>query len=117
MSAQERRPGLAGPKTNLEEATSRLIGRRAELAALLALLRRERLVTVLGPPGVGKTRLAKEYARQALSPVAALYPGGAWFCDLTEARGRDELYAAVGRALAVPLADAADAQKQLGAAL
>jgi predicted ATPase len=41
-----------------------LIGRRAELDRLEQLLARARLVTVLGPPGMGKTRLALEYVRR-----------------------------------------------------
>nr|WP_254151145.1 tetratricopeptide repeat protein [Candidatus Chloroploca mongolica] len=42
-----------------------LIGREAEVSALLDLLASERLVTVLGAPGIGKTRLALEVARAA----------------------------------------------------
>jgi hypothetical protein len=45
--------------------TTRLIGRDAHLAALRRLLATERLVTVVGPGGVGKTRLALEVARRA----------------------------------------------------
>jgi predicted ATPase/DNA-binding winged helix-turn-helix (wHTH) protein len=39
-------------------STSRLVGREAELAALTALLQAHRLVTLAGPGGIGKTRLA-----------------------------------------------------------
>lgn len=42
-----------------------LIGREAEVSDLLDLLASERLVTVLGAPGIGKTRLALEVARAA----------------------------------------------------
>ncbi len=41
---------------------TRFFGRRDELAAIGALMDRTRLVTLLGPGGVGKTRLAAEYA-------------------------------------------------------
>lgn len=47
-----------------------LVGREAELQALLALLARQRLVTVLGPGGVGKSRLAR-HAADALAPTFA----------------------------------------------
>jgi predicted ATPase/DNA-binding SARP family transcriptional activator len=46
------------------QPTSRLIGRADEVVALHRLLAEERLVTVVGPGGVGKTRLAAEVARR-----------------------------------------------------
>jgi predicted ATPase/DNA-binding SARP family transcriptional activator len=52
----------AGPAL-LPTPVSRFVGREAEIAELLRLLARERLVTLLGPGGVGKTRLAIEVAR------------------------------------------------------
>src|SRR5262249_1777109 len=53
-------PGPARLYPPLPAPPNAFIGREHELAALTALLRRAgvRLVTVLGPPGVGKTRLA-----------------------------------------------------------
>ncbi len=45
-------------------STFQLIGRTNELATLQALLAERRLITVIGPPGVGKTRLATELAHQ-----------------------------------------------------
>ncbi|MGW1214422.1 AfsR/SARP family transcriptional regulator [Streptomyces sp. NPDC002499] len=56
------------------------VGRRKELDALREVVDRERLVTVLGPGGVGKTRLALE--------VCALVPpsrGKVWWVDLATA--------------------------------
>jgi predicted ATPase/DNA-binding SARP family transcriptional activator len=57
--------------------TTRLVGREQQVAALHRLLAAERLVTVVGPGGVGKTRVALEVAAQAdtaavvlLAPVA-----------------------------------------------
>ncbi|HEX7525117.1 MAG TPA: BTAD domain-containing putative transcriptional regulator, partial [Gaiellaceae bacterium] len=50
-------------RSNLKAALSPLIGRERELAELAALLTDRRLVTVVGPGGAGKTRLAAETAR------------------------------------------------------
>ena len=56
-----------------------IVGRAYELDALGRMLRGRRLLTVAGPGGVGKTRLALELAhRQALRR-----PDGAWLVDLT----------------------------------
>lgn len=71
-----------------------------------------RLVTLVGPPGIGKTRLAMRFA----SGARERFPGGVWFCDLTEARSRDGIAAAVARALDVPLSKG-DPLVQLGHAI
>jgi predicted ATPase/DNA-binding SARP family transcriptional activator len=71
--------GAAGPPPTRPEAparpTTRLIGREDEVAALHRLLADERLVTVVGPGGVGKTRVALEVARRSdASTVLLLAP-------------------------------------------
>ncbi|QWF81814.1 ATP-binding protein [Amycolatopsis sp. CA-230715] len=61
-------------RTRLPEPISSLVGRTTELTKLTELLRAARLVTVTGPGGVGKTRLAIEAARSL--------PGRVWFVEL-----------------------------------
>jgi predicted ATPase/DNA-binding CsgD family transcriptional regulator len=68
--------------TSLPTPTSRLIGRDAEVASVRQLLRDNRLVTLTGPPGVGKTRLALEVATSAAPEFAE----GAAFVDLAQIR-------------------------------
>jgi len=96
-------------------APSRFVGRARELAELSdAVERGERLVTVVGPAGVGKTRIAHEL----LARVAGRWP--AWFCELSDARSLDDVCIAVGRALEVPLTAAGSLEggiAQLGHAL
>jgi predicted ATPase/DNA-binding SARP family transcriptional activator len=60
--------GAAGPAPGHRVSvrpTTRLIGRDAEVAALHRRLESERLVTLVGPGGVGKTRVALEVARRS----------------------------------------------------
>src|SRR5439155_5133965 len=66
------------------------IGREAELAEVLGAARRSRLVTLTGPGGVGKTRLALEAAArlQERDEIVSVY-----FVDLAPLRGPDRLEA------------------------
>ena len=57
-----------------------LLGREVELRGLATWLRQRDLVTITGPGGTGKTRLALDVAAAA----AADFPDGVWFVDLTE---------------------------------
>ena len=64
--------------SNLPVARSTFVGRESELADLKKTLERRGLVTLVGPPGVGKSRLATEAARQVLDEN----PDGVWFVEL-----------------------------------
>jgi len=68
----------AAPTTNLPGPMTAMVGREAELASIGALLDRARLVTLTGPSGVGKTKLAAEVARG----LRARYPAGCWWAGL-----------------------------------
>ena len=63
---------------NLIVPTSRFFGRSAEIRRVVDSLASERLVTLLGPGGVGKTRLATVIAANAL----AHFPDGVWVVEL-----------------------------------
>jgi len=83
---------------------------------LLELARRfeagARLVSVLGMGGSGKTRLATRFGWTWLGD----YPGGVWFCDLSQARSLDGIASAVARGLDIPL-DPGDAIARLVTAI
>jgi predicted ATPase len=69
-----------------------IIGRESALARIdTALASGARLVTILGPPGIGKTRLAQELLARRAVRYEGAGTGGAWFCDLGEARDEDGL--------------------------
>jgi len=85
---------LAERTGNLPAPVSSFIGRDRELALTAAALSQARVVTLTGPGGVGKTRLALRAATQ----VAPRFADGAWLCELAPVRalaGVDEAVAAV----------------------
>ncbi|HSW07636.1 ATP-binding protein [Aquabacterium sp.] len=76
------------------------VGRRRELELLAQRFADgARLVAVLGTGGTGKTRLVARYALEALGE----YPGGVWFCDLSQARTADGVHFAVAQGMEVAL--------------
>ena len=79
-------------------ALTSFIGRAGALREAAGLLEEYRLVTVTGPGGVGKTRLAGEVARQ----VAGRFADGAWLAELAAVRDPAQVAAAVAAALGIP---------------
>ena len=79
--------------TNLPTVRTELIGRSADVEALSGLVCRERLVTLTGVGGVGKTRLALGVA----AAVAADFADGCWLVELAPVSGGDEVVKVVAR--------------------
>ncbi len=77
---------------------SSFVGRREELALLRRLVVRQRLVSLVGPPGIGKSALA---ARFAGSLTRSAWPGGVLLVAARGVRGRAELAGLGARALAI----------------
>ncbi|MBO3736854.1 AfsR/SARP family transcriptional regulator, partial [Actinoplanes flavus] len=76
---------------NLPAPLTSFIGREDDLARIASLLERGRLITVLGPGGAGKTRLALEAARR----YGAGYRDGTWLVDLASVTEPAKVGAAV----------------------
>ncbi len=85
---------------NIPRALTRFFGRDEERAQLEDLLESERIVTVVGPGGCGKTRIALELA----SSVLNRYPDGAWFVELAGISEPSQIEATVASVLKVETA-------------
>jgi non-specific serine/threonine protein kinase len=81
------------------------VGRQDELTGIAALLAESRLVTIVGPGGVGKTRVALVAAARA----AASYPDGPWIVELSHLRDPALLPNTVASVLGLPEQDARSA--------
>jgi predicted ATPase/class 3 adenylate cyclase len=86
-----------GPRGNLPAAPDRFIGRDVQLAEVVDCVSRNRLATVTGPGGVGKTRLAIAAAHR----MAPMVKDGTWLCELGSVTDPDAVGHAVGTSLAL----------------
>ncbi|MFV2177793.1 BTAD domain-containing putative transcriptional regulator [Actinomadura sp. LOL_011] len=77
-TASQAVPSRAAPRTNLPVPPTELIGRDGAVADVRARLGTDRLVTLTGPGGVGKTRLAVEIA----AGLADGFADGVWLVEL-----------------------------------
>jgi predicted ATPase/class 3 adenylate cyclase len=89
--------GLDTTPGNLPRPLTRLIGRKKDLDDISAALARNRLLTLLGPGGIGKTRLAVAWAQAHGHALT----DGAWFLDLTSVSDPSLLMQSLASVLAV----------------
>ncbi|SNT47825.1 Predicted ATPase [Actinomadura meyerae] len=88
----------SAPRTNLPAQLTSFVGREEESRRVGKLLRETRLVTLTGPGGAGKTRLAGESAAALVEEM----PDGAWFVPLAPVSEPGDTVQAVLQALGVP---------------
>ena len=74
--------GASARAGNLRPRLTSFVGRDADLAALRAGLPAHRLLTLTGPGGSGKTRLAQQAAEAHAAEHPADYPDGVWMVEL-----------------------------------
>ena len=84
-----------GAQPSLPRSLTTFIGRQNDIAEIRRLLQRSRLMTLHGPGGVGKTRLALEVGRESASE----YPDGLAFVDLAAVSDPDLVPASAAAAL------------------
>jgi hypothetical protein len=106
-------PDAPRPLTNLPEPVSELIGRDAEFEEVLGLTAANRLVTLTGAGGIGKTRLGLEVARRLLPEFA----DGVWVIELAPLSDPDLVAATVATELGLDLADAVVSPRRVANAL
>src|SRR5581483_5844026 len=87
--------GLDVVPNNLPTQLTSFIGRSAEVAQVARTLQDNRLVTLTGSGGCGKTRLAV----QAAAEMSATFPDGVWFADLSPVTDADGVATALVAAL------------------
>lgn len=98
-----------GPVVNLPAELTPFVGRVDELAAIKRHLAENRLLTLTGPGGIGKTRLAIKAAKAE----AANFADGVFFVPLAPIASTGHLVQTVAEALNFPLATYEDPQHQL----
>ena len=82
---------------NLPANLSSFVGRERELDELVQLTHESRLITLIGPGGIGKTRLAIELAGR----MEASFSDGAWLVDLTSLERGGNVWPALAEALLI----------------
>lgn len=120
------RPSFATPtperltraRHNLPVQTTPFVGRELELAELDRLLADPavRLVTILGPGGMGKTRLSLEIGGRLANGTSAAqlaFPDGVIFVELASATSLDQMLTAVAAALGFAIEKGLEPQQQL----
>jgi predicted ATPase/DNA-binding winged helix-turn-helix (wHTH) protein len=92
--AQENERNTFARRANLPAALGRMIDRDEEVLNIQALLRTERLITIIGTGGIGKTTVALAVGHAALADLS----DAVYFVDLSTARDHEQLSGAVASA-------------------
>ncbi|NDJ78884.1 MAG: AAA family ATPase [Chloroflexi bacterium] len=101
---------MTRPRHNLPAQLTPFVGREHILSQLMALLAQDRLVTLIGPGGIGKTRLALEFAAQRVPD----FEQGVFFVALVGVSSPDSILSAIADAIGYqPQQDRRSLQQQL----
>ncbi len=110
-SATSAKPTTSRPSSNLPIPPTPLVGREPELAALTQLLGDPqcRLITLIGPGGVGKTHLALEFA----STQHSRFPGGVCYVALASLNSPEFIVKALANAFGLSFSGPSELKVQL----
>jgi DNA-binding winged helix-turn-helix (wHTH) protein len=102
VTRESRRPAPATPggttiSNNLPVPLTGIVGRHDIIAALAAQLAKRRLLTIVGPGGIGKTTVAAAVAET----LSASYPDGVWFVGLASMPDPDLVPSALSTVLGI----------------
>jgi predicted ATPase/DNA-binding SARP family transcriptional activator len=99
----------AEPPHNLPYQWTDFVGRERESAQLNRLLSQVRLLTIVGPGGTGKTRLALHAAAERIGE----YRDGVYFVSLARIEAPDSIAQAIAETIGFPLSSQEDSRRQL----
>ena len=100
---------LEAVPNNLPQQLTEFVGRQEELAELIRLLSRTRLLTILAPGGAGKTRLAIQLA----ADLTGEYPDGVYFIGLSDIDSSGDIIQTVVESMGLGLSSDDDLKSQL----
>jgi len=100
---------VVSPQVNLPAEPTPFVGRRDELAEIMQQLGETRLLTLTGPGGIGKTRLALRTAAQ----MAEGFKQGCFFVSLAPLHSVEHILQTIAEGMKFPLATHEDPQHQL----
>ena len=105
-------------KHNLPAQTTPFVGREIELAELDRLIAadHQRLVTILGPGGMGKTRLSLEVAERIANGTSSsqiTFPDGVFFVELAAVQIVEQMFPAIATALKFAIEQGIEPQQQI----
>ena len=109
-------PPSPTPPHNIPAPLTPFVGRQAEMAAITERLTDPqcRLLTVVGPGGIGKTRLALEAATHVLASAHGdAFEHGVFFVSLAPLQSVESIVPTVAQAIGFPLSGARDGHQQL----
>ncbi|HEY3781681.1 MAG TPA: tetratricopeptide repeat protein [Fimbriimonadaceae bacterium] len=104
---------LDAKKNNLPQLLTSFIGREEEIQAIVDKIEQERLVTLLGPGGCGKTRLALQIAAESIDR----FEDGAWVIDFSTVEDPDSVVRTAAMDLGIELNPSRDIQQDLVSSL